>query len=73
MVICACGLLPIRPKSQNSNIRHDGKFYADVEKTHEPQFGTSMLHDEFNDHDPAKIPKYKYTFSKTLAFFLPLN
>jgi hypothetical protein len=24
MVICACGLLPIRPKSQNSNIRHDG-------------------------------------------------
>jgi hypothetical protein len=24
MVIYACGLLPIRPKSQNSNIRHDG-------------------------------------------------
>jgi hypothetical protein len=24
LVICACGLLPIRPKSQNSNIRHDG-------------------------------------------------
>jgi hypothetical protein len=24
MVICACGLLAIRPKSQNSNIRHDG-------------------------------------------------
>jgi hypothetical protein len=24
MVICACGLLPIRPNSKNSNIRHDG-------------------------------------------------
>jgi hypothetical protein len=23
MIIWACGLLPIRPKSQNSNIRHD--------------------------------------------------
>jgi hypothetical protein len=37
MVICACGLLAIRPKSHNSNIRHlDQEFYADVEKTHGP-------------------------------------
>jgi hypothetical protein len=37
----------------------DQEFYADVEKTHGPQFGTSMLHG-FNGHDPAKVPKYKY-------------
>jgi hypothetical protein len=59
MVICACGLLSNRPKSQNSNIRHDQEFYADVEKTHGPQFGTYMLHG-FNGHDPVKVPKYKY-------------
>jgi hypothetical protein len=43
MAICGCGLLPIRPKSQNSNIRHDGtlneqEFNADVEKPHGLQF-----------------------------------
>jgi hypothetical protein len=37
----------------------DQKFYADVEKTHGPQFKTSLLHG-FNGHDPAKVPKYKY-------------
>jgi hypothetical protein len=37
----------------------DQEFYADVEKTHGPQFGTFMLHG-FNGHDLAKVPKYKY-------------
>jgi hypothetical protein len=63
IVICACGLLAIRSKSQNSNIRHDGtlsirKFMLMLKKTHGPLLRTSILHG-FNGHDPAKVPKYK--------------
>jgi hypothetical protein len=47
----------------------DQEFYADVEKTYAPQFGTSMLHG-FNGHDPAKVPKYMYA---TMVLFRSEN
>jgi hypothetical protein len=56
--------LPIRSKSHNSNIRLiaiDQEFYAEVGKTHVPQYWTFTLHRSCG-HDPATVPKFKYLF-----------
>jgi hypothetical protein len=61
----------VRPKSQNSNIRHDGtlsirNFWLMLKKPMNSNF-EPLRFIGFNGHDPAKVPKVKYRHDGALS------